>query len=139
LIYTYKERDEYETFMKIIASEIETLQQTSQKPDIIKILGKELILKDLYKYLFPDYVMKMLIEKRQVDLLEILTEENKSFRFFLSYIAIENVVDENKGLKNEIKSGLLSIPNEIDHIGETKKKELKEKYFTEVKIENWVV
>ena len=125
--------------MKIIASEIETLQQTSQKPDIIKILGKELILKDLYKYLFPDYVMKMLIEKRQVDLLEILTEENKSFRFFLSYIAIENVVDENKGLKNEIKSGLLSIPNEIDHIGETKKKELKEKYFTEVKIENWVV
>lgn len=140
LIFAYKERNEYEVFIKIIADEIEVLQQTSDKEDIFDIFDKDLIFNDLYKNIFPDSVVKILIEKTGIENLEIFIDETKieSFRFFYSYLIIEKMVNENEKMDEETKNKLLSIPNKIDEVGEIKQSELKRKYFKEEKIENWI-
>jgi hypothetical protein len=137
LIFAYKKRNEYEVFLKIISEEIEVMQLDYDKNEIFDYLGKEFIFNDLYKMLLPDLTAKLIIEKAGIEYLSDIIDDIKSFRFFASYLVIENLVNKSGKIDVETKKKLLSIPNNIEKIGKEKQKKLKSKYFKEEKIQNW--
>ncbi|MEN2413564.1 nSTAND3 domain-containing NTPase [Flavobacterium mesophilum] len=137
LIYAYKKRNDYEVFLKIIAEEIEVLQLNYHKEEIFDYFGKDLIFNDLYKMLYPDLIVKMIIEKAGIWLLSEITSELRSFRFFISYLVIEKLVNERDEIDEETREKLFSIPNNIEKVGEEKRKILKSKYFEDKILKNW--
>lgn len=138
LIYAYKKRNQYDVFLKIIAEEIEVMQLNYDKSEIFEYLGKDLIFNDLYKMLHPDLMVKMMLEKTGIGLLSEIVGDLKGFRFFVSYLAIEMLVNKSDKIDEETKKRLLSIPNNIKKVGKEKQKVLKSKYFKEQKLKNWI-
>ncbi|CAC9974993.1 ATP-binding protein [Flavobacterium panici] len=138
LVFAYKQRNEFEIFTKIISDEIEVLQKTSDKHDIFEIFDKNFLFQDLYKLLKPDIDAMLVIENRGIEYLHEIIDDVKSFRFFASYLIIKNLVAKSDKIEEDIKNRLLSIPNNIEKVGEKKQKILKSKYFKEEKITNWI-
>lgn len=138
LIYAYKKRNEYDVFLKIMAEEIEVLQLNYDKNEIFDYLGKDLIFKDLYKMFLPDTSARLIIEKAGIEYLSEIVDNIGSFRFFASYLIIENLVNKSNKIDDKTKKKLLSIPNDIEKVGEQKQKSLKSTYFKEKKITNWI-
>lgn len=138
LIFAYKKRNEYEVFLKIMAEEIEVLQLNFDKNEIFDYLGKDLIFNDLYKMLLPDMSARLIIEKAGIEYLSEIVDNIRSFRFFASYLIIESLVNKSNKIDDETKQKLLSIPNDIEKVGEQKQKRLKSTYFKEEKITNWI-
>lgn len=138
LIYAYKEKNQFDIFVKIISEEIEVLQQTSEKRDIFSFFNKDFIFDSLYKGMLPDLAAKLIIENAGIEFLETIVDEVQGFRFFYSYMLIKKLVDKDEKMAEETKTKLLSIPNKIDDIGKVKQHLIEEKYFKEVKIEDWV-
>ncbi|UOX33373.1 hypothetical protein LXD69_15185 [Flavobacterium sediminilitoris] len=137
LINAYKERNKFDDFIRIIVTNIEALQ-LRDKEDIFEYLGKEIIFDELYKEIYPDFFAINILENTNITLIDSLVGEVDSFRFYVTYELIKYYIKKEKDIDIELKERILSIPNKIEETGKTQRIELKNKFFIEKRITNWI-
>lgn len=137
LIFAYKKRGIYNSFVRIISENIEIIQ-LRHKEDIFEYLGKDFIFKDLYNYLFPDFLAKTILEKSEVFFIDALVENTATFRFYYTYDAIKYFLNKDIDIQLDTKERILSIPNKINEIGEIKYRELKNDFKEDKSIKDWI-
>lgn len=139
LIECYVAVNKEDEIIEFVVENIEILQQTGYKEDLLKIFNSKFLQKVIEK-IQPDYFIFSTLEQLTEELPlvdeEIVIKLNElvqqmHIRFFGTFIYIDKLIEIKK-----ISSEFKSLPNLIDKIGKNKLAELK--HIEEYKLDNWI-
>jgi hypothetical protein len=145
LIRAYQSDGKYEEIVKLVSENIELLQQTGYKEDIVEMFDLK-FLEDVFKLLFPDFLIVQTLEtyskvpmsefsENETRVLEALINHDKSIRIYFTPDLIKKRIDKVK-MTEQLKNKLLTIPNMIDAIGKEKQKDIDAKEY--YKLSDWI-
>jgi hypothetical protein len=146
LMHCYTSVNKEEELLDIIVDNIEMLQQTGHKDDLIRILGKDFINK-LIKKIQPDSLLISILSAFEKQLFRAdegaqivhsLSSALKTLdiRFYLTFRYF-NLIQAKATLPEETKIFINALPNRIDEIGKVKIEEWDKKF--EYRLKNWTV
>lgn len=145
LIQSYADVGSEGDVVDLVAKNIELLQQTGHREDLLEIFDGKFLNKVISK-LQPDSMILSLtnllkniplLENEKIEIASTTSSicRDKGIRFFFTFAFIEDLAN-NDDLPVEAVNHLLAIPNSIDETGKNKLQQLESQH--EYKLDNWI-
>jgi len=145
LITAYKKEGKFEEVIKLIAENIELIQQTGHEEDVIEIFDNK-FLNQVYKLLNPDFIivttLDVYVKNPELQLtenvsrvLEAIVDNTNSIRFFFTQLLVKQKL-KKLTVDNDLKIKLENLPNKIEIIGKGRMEELDLQ--DDYKLPNWI-